>query len=98
MSGVAEPSPGIFTFHLMLFVSLQETGGSAAGATPLCSGPRHSGQFWSADAAWVVSDCRTRQFVIISAGNAPKRIFMFFRFAWLFMNWLYLAKKSPSGN
>src|SRR5262249_13169388 len=26
---------------------LQAIGGSAAGATPFCSGPRHCGQFWS---------------------------------------------------
>ena len=48
MMGVAEPSPGIFTFHLTLLVSLQLVGGLAEGATPFWSGPRHCGQFASA--------------------------------------------------
>src|SRR5580700_1711333 len=50
MMGVAEPLPGSFTFHLTLLVSLQLTGGLAAGATPLAKGPRHCGQFSSAPA------------------------------------------------
>jgi hypothetical protein len=45
MMGVARPPPGIFTFHLTLFVSLQVVGGLASGATPFWSGPRHCGQF-----------------------------------------------------
>ena len=45
MIGVEVPLPGSFTFHLMLFVSLQVTGGLAAGAVPLAWGPRHCGQF-----------------------------------------------------
>ena len=47
--GVAEPLPGILTFHFTLFVSLQVSGGSPCGATPLANGPRHCGQFWSAE-------------------------------------------------
>src|SRR5579884_2096833 len=44
-TGVAEPLPGSFTFHLMLLDSLQLVGGLASGATPLAIGPRHCGQF-----------------------------------------------------
>ena len=44
MTGVAEPSPGSGTFQRTLEDSLHSTGGSPAGATPVCSGPRHSGQ------------------------------------------------------
>src|SRR2546426_6505018 len=47
--GEAEPLPGILTFHFTLFVSLQVSGGSPCGATPLANGPRHCGQFWSAE-------------------------------------------------
>src|SRR5262245_41639026 len=47
MIGVAEPLPGIFTFHFTLLVSLQVTGGDASGAVPFWSGPRHCGQFLS---------------------------------------------------
>src|SRR5260370_32877724 len=56
MIGVALPVPGILTFHLTLLVSLQVVGGSAEGATPVWSGPRHCGQFWFGavvGAAWV---------------------------------------------
>ena len=55
--GVAKPLPGIFTFHRMLFVSLQVVGGWPAGATPVPNGPRHCGQFSVAEdaAAGVVS-------------------------------------------
>ncbi len=45
--GVAEPLPGIFTFHLTFLVSLQTVGGLAEGATPVAKGPRHCGQFCS---------------------------------------------------
>src|SRR5262245_52743069 len=48
MIGVDEPPPGIGTFHLTFFDSLHSTGGCAAGATPILSGPRHSGQLRSA--------------------------------------------------
>ena len=44
MTGVAEPSPGSAIFQRTFDDSLHVTGGSPAGATPLCSGPRHSGQ------------------------------------------------------
>ena len=47
--GEAEPLPGILTFHFTLFVSLQVSGGSPCGATPLANGPRHCGQFWSVE-------------------------------------------------
>src|SRR5688500_4458326 len=47
ITGVAQPLPGILTFHLMWLVSLQAVGGLAMGATPLANGPRHCGQFWS---------------------------------------------------
>src|SRR5687767_13088940 len=50
MMGVEVPKPGIFVFHLRLFVSVQAVGGLACGATPLPSGPRHCGQFCSAEA------------------------------------------------
>src|SRR5580658_5521373 len=46
--GVESPSPGMGVFHLTLLVSLQVTGGSASGATPVASGPRHCGQKRSA--------------------------------------------------
>src|SRR5205085_10840233 len=42
--GVESPSPGMASFHLMLLVSLQLSGGSACGATPVPRGPRHWGQ------------------------------------------------------
>src|SRR6202034_4400166 len=49
--GVELPSPGIGVFHLTLLVSLQVSGGSACGATPVASGPRHCGQKRSASEA-----------------------------------------------
>ena len=49
--GVAEPLPGIAIFHLTLRVSLHSTGGSAAGASPVASGPRHCGHALSSAAA-----------------------------------------------
>src|SRR5690242_3869360 len=48
-TGVAEPLPGIRTFHFTFFVSVHSTGGFARGATPLASGPRHWGQYCSAE-------------------------------------------------
>src|SRR5947207_13209659 len=42
--GVESPAPGILTFHFMWSVSLQVKGGSASGASPVASGPRHWGQ------------------------------------------------------
>src|SRR2546421_148566 len=51
MIGVDAPSPGICTFQRTLLVSLHFSGGSACGATPFSSGPRHCGQF--------SSDCAT---------------------------------------
>jgi len=42
--GEPEPRPGIGTFQRTLLVSLQVAGGSASGATPVASGPRHCGQ------------------------------------------------------
>src|SRR5258706_9919881 len=46
-TGVAEPEPGSSTFHVMFFVSLHRTGGSALGATPSPFGPRNWGQLSS---------------------------------------------------
>src|SRR5438552_3972153 len=51
MIGVASPLPGILTFHFTFCVSDQIVGGFAAGAAPVARGPRHCGQFCSADAA-----------------------------------------------
>jgi hypothetical protein len=51
MSGVADPLPGIDTFHLMFSVSLHVTGGFAFGAMPLARGPRHCGHDSSAESA-----------------------------------------------
>ena len=39
--GVPEPRPGTSTFQRTFFVSLHTSGGSALGATPVASGPRH---------------------------------------------------------
>ena len=39
--GVALPWPGSSAFHLMLVFASQVIGGSAFGAVPLASGPRH---------------------------------------------------------
>jgi len=50
MTGVAVPTPGILTFHLTFLVSFHSVGGSAWGATPFWRGPRHCGQFCSAEA------------------------------------------------
>src|SRR5262245_6562655 len=44
MIGVADPEPGIATFHLMFLVSLHSTGGCAVTEVPVHSGPRHCGQ------------------------------------------------------
>ena len=41
--GLLLPSPGSATFHLTFFVSLHSSGGLAAGASPVPSGPRHVG-------------------------------------------------------
>src|SRR2546425_12076846 len=49
ITGVAEPLPGILSFHFTFLVSFHSVGGSACGATPVPSGPRHCGQFCSAD-------------------------------------------------
>src|SRR6185436_20257990 len=49
MMGVDVPYPGSFSFHFTLLSSLHEVGGSAFGATPVAVGPRHCGQFWSAE-------------------------------------------------
>jgi hypothetical protein len=43
-TGVEEAAPGIATFHLTFLLSLHSSGGSASGATPVASGPRHCGQ------------------------------------------------------
>src|SRR5688572_23868895 len=47
--GVAVPRPGSFTFHLMFSSSLQVVAGEASGDAPVSKGPRHFGQFSSAD-------------------------------------------------
>src|SRR5437773_10814104 len=44
MIGEERPRPVIRTFHAILLVSLQVTGGSACGAQPLPAGPRNCGQ------------------------------------------------------
>src|SRR5438552_2903592 len=49
--GVASPEPGTLTFHFTWSDSLQLTGGSAIGPTPVASGPRHCGQNWLASVA-----------------------------------------------
>jgi hypothetical protein len=48
MMGVAFPLPGTLIFHRIFSDSLHVVGGSAEGATPVCEGPRHCGQFLSA--------------------------------------------------
>ena len=48
--GLLLPSPGSATFHLMFFVSLHSSGGVAAGASPVPSGPRHIGHACGAPA------------------------------------------------
>src|SRR4051794_5306200 len=45
MIGVEAPSPGTLRFHRMFSVWLHVSGGLAAGAAPVPSGPRHCGQF-----------------------------------------------------
>jgi hypothetical protein len=47
--GDALPRPGIAAFHLTFVSGLHVTGGVAPGATPVISGPRHWGQFWSTE-------------------------------------------------
>src|SRR5262249_25808138 len=42
--GDALPRPGISTFHLTFFVSLQWSGGLAVDETPVAWGPRHCAQ------------------------------------------------------
>ena len=42
--GVEVPNPGVLIFHFTFLVSLHCDGGSASGATPVASGPRHCGQ------------------------------------------------------
>ena len=54
------PRPGIFTFHLMFSVALHFAGGSAFGASPVPSGPRHCAQF-SCSAAPAVSPASIAQ-------------------------------------
>src|SRR5262245_17384152 len=89
MTGVAEPLPGIFTFHLTWLVSLQVVGGLAKGATPLASGPRHCGQFWRAglDVSALIFASMIPQTVVITlvrrriftrAGCMGLRIFQIF--------------------
>src|SRR5690606_1575425 len=46
--GLALPRPGMAVFHLTFFSGLHSSGGFAAGATPVISGPRHCGQLPSA--------------------------------------------------
>src|SRR6185503_15949425 len=43
-TGVEEAEPAIGNFHFTFLFSLHSSGGSASGATPLASGPRHCGQ------------------------------------------------------
>src|SRR5688572_1246526 len=52
ITGVEVPSPGTRTFHRMLVVASHFTGGLPAGATPVPRGPRHCGQFVSAEFDW----------------------------------------------
>src|ERR1041385_3692415 len=49
-TGVEDAEPGTATFHFTFLVSLHSSGGSASGATPLASGPRHCGQLRRASA------------------------------------------------
>jgi hypothetical protein len=56
MIGVEVPRPGSLTFQRMFFPSLHVVGGSANGAAPLPSGPRHCGQFDSSPDDVGVSD------------------------------------------
>src|SRR5687768_15297326 len=60
MIGVDVPRPGSLTFQRTFLPSPQVSGGSAVGAAPLASGPRHCGQFESV--AGVV--------VVVAAANA----------------------------
>ena len=69
ISGVASPRPGIFTFHLMLLVSLQVVGGSAVGLTPVISGPRHCGQFESS-----AVNCEAAKLQKLMAAKAVARL------------------------
>ena len=55
MIGLLLPSPGSATFHLTFFVSLHSSGGLAAGASPVPSGPRHVGH--ACPAAPGLDDC-----------------------------------------
>src|SRR6185295_11766045 len=48
------PLPGSAIFQRIFFFSLHSTGGSACGATPFASGPRHCGQNRSESAQSVV--------------------------------------------
>src|SRR4051812_2175694 len=59
ITGVEVPLPGTFTFHFTFFVSPHSVGGSPAGETPFINGPRHAGQFWSADDAAAENAART---------------------------------------
>src|SRR5580658_3216514 len=77
--GEAEPSPGSFTFHLMLLVSLQVVGGLASGATPVASGPRHCGQFSFAVAADTVP-IEPSQSAAARPETAPKIVIFFIKF------------------
>src|SRR5580704_12044180 len=86
--GVALPSPGIGVFHLTLLVSLQVNGGSASGANPVASGPRHCGQLpsaaESAKVAWLAKPSasghatneRTRNDLILALSNERTEIFI----------------------
>jgi hypothetical protein len=72
MIGVDVPRPGILTFHRTFFPSAQVVGGSAVGATPLASGPRHCAQLASG-----VSAARAIQpptnIANVNAGNPTER-------------------------
>src|SRR5277367_3950493 len=86
--GVALPSPGIGVFHLTLLVSLQVKGGSACGAKPVASGPRHCGQLRSAaesaQAAWLAkpsasgntTDGRTSAALTLASSHERNETFM----------------------
>src|SRR5688572_32400805 len=67
--GLLLPSPGSATFHLTFFVSLHSSGGLAAGASPVPSGPRHVGHACPAAAA--VRDACASTEAVASASNHP---------------------------
>ena len=65
MIGVADPLPGIAIFQRTLSVSLHFSGGSASGAAPVASGPRHCGQVPSAAVSPALEE---------AAGSSPASI------------------------